>query len=60
MATITLPAADILKLEAGKAACISVGKTALIALKKADGSLLVAPNTCMVPGNDIKPCRAHI
>jgi len=45
--TLTLPAAEVSKLESGKATCLVVEKQALLVLKQADGKLLVAPNTCV-------------
>ena len=53
--TLTLPADVISGLPVAKGTCHKLGKVPLILFKSADGTLLVAPNTCVHMSQQLAP-----
>lgn len=53
--SLTLSAAEIASFPVGKGHCHTAGNVALIVFKAADGSLKVAPNTCMHLNQKLAP-----
>ncbi len=53
--TLTLSPAEVASIPIDKAFCLKAGKQSLIAFKSGDGSLKVAPNTCLHMSQSFSP-----